>query len=156
MKSRAIGEILKLAGILGATLSFLWWLITFGQILYLMNGDMLTATKCLVANVGSCSTIKLVASQAGYITYEPMFLWGFLVMGLAGFVIENVANDMVKQQSAVRAEATVQSLRSDEASLGSLTSQERTWLIMAISYLIRLNDERSQGQPECVFKFGNI
>jgi hypothetical protein len=65
-----------------------------------------------------------------------------------------------EQGKATRAKAALEALRRDEPPLGSLTSEEQSWLTTAFANLNRIYEKRGAGKPGnnavCICEIGNV
>ena len=80
-------------------------------------------------------------------------------IGDAGSVTETNP-DVIEQSKATRAKDALDALRSGEPPLGSLTSEEQSWLATACAHLNRIYEKLEAGRPGnnavCVFDVGNV
>jgi hypothetical protein len=80
-------------------------------------------------------------------------------IGDAGSATET-NSDLIEHSKTTRAKDALNALRSGEPPLGSLTSEEQSWLAAAFAHLNRIYEKREAGRPGnnavCVFDVGNV
>jgi hypothetical protein len=94
MDGAKLGRTLIGLGAAGLALSFLWWLIFFGQVNQAFGGragDLAQALQCLWSISGPCGFVTAMAGAAGMFAYQPMFFWISVVALVAGLVVASSA-----------------------------------------------------------------
>jgi hypothetical protein len=94
MDSKKFGQNLITIGIIGVTGSVIWWFIFYSKVNQAFGGNASRmfdeqTLKCLIWNSGPCGFVTGIASAAGELAYQPMFLWISAVVVVVGLVMKN-------------------------------------------------------------------
>lgn len=87
MAIRILGQLMVIAGCLGAAASVAYWYWFYLNVLQALGERGTPPTECLLASNGPCSLIVNAVRLMGQAPYEPHFLWISIALFVFGILV---------------------------------------------------------------------